>query len=249
MLSAFDDRLHAGKKLLLDVDDVVVKFHGQRALDKISFCVHEGEFIGIIGPNGAGKTSLIRAMLGLQELDGGTIKRYPGTKIGYVPQRGAVQGGQVPMSVAEIVGLGTPKAAEIAISLSEVGLSELAGKRFSELSGGQQQRVLIAKALASQPSLLMLDEPTTGIDESAQRDFFAILEDLVKRRITIVMVSHDVEAVMAQVSRIICLNRSLLYDGVPNKFELEAHMPGMYGTEHRALHHRHQAGAQTGGQR
>jgi zinc transport system ATP-binding protein len=224
--------------LLIDIDDVGVSFGGELALDDVSICIHEGEFVGLIGPNGAGKTTLLRVLLGLIEPNVGSVKRE-GVGIGYVPQRGAVRDGQVPMSVREVAGMGGGGAGPVREALEEVGMFGAVGRRFSELSGGQQQRVLIAKALATRPQLLILDEPTTGIDESAQHDFFAILDRLVRRGLTIVMVSHDIEAVMVQVSRVICMNRRVLYDGEPRLFDLEEHLPQMYGSQHKALHHQH----------
>lgn len=202
--------------------------------------VERGEFIGLIGPNGAGKTTLLRTMLGLQKPTSGTVERTSAT-IGYVPQRGLVGTAQVPVSVREVVRMGASDAKTAHAILDRLGLATLAGRRFGELSGGQQQRVLIAKALAGAPDLLILDEPTTGIDEQAQREFFQELEVVRGAGVSIVMVSHDVEAVVAQVTRIMCLNRHMLYDGPPDKFELEDFLPQMYTAGHRALHHRHGA--------
>ncbi|HEY6736589.1 MAG TPA: metal ABC transporter ATP-binding protein [Candidatus Saccharimonadia bacterium] len=224
---------------MIDLDDAVVDFAGHRALDGVSFCVHRGEFIGLIGPNGAGKTTLLRVMLGLQPVSGGLARLTPGARVGYVPQRGAVGDGQLPLSALEVVRLGKNDAAAGRAALREVGLETLAGRKYGELSGGQQQRVLIAKALVNEPDLIILDEPTTGIDEAAERDFFALLDHLAGKGLTVVMVSHDVEAIVAQVKRVICLNQRVLYDGPPAQFELETYLPQMYGTRHRALHHQH----------
>lgn len=215
-----------------------VAYGSETILESISLCLHSGEFVGIIGPNGAGKTTLLRVILGLLAPTEGTVHAQ-WKRIGYIPQRGAVTGGQVPVSVAEVVGMGGPG---VASALGEVMLDGFGPRRFDALSGGQQQRVLIAKALAGRPDVLILDEPTTGIDESAQREFFTTLDRLHERGMTIVMVSHDVEAVVRQVSRVICLNRRIIFDGPPQNFELDRFLPEMYGTAHRALHHRHEAG-------
>lgn len=227
------------RRLLIDIDDLTVQFSGEVAIDRISACIHEGEFIGLIGPNGAGKTTLLRVLLGLQAPSSGKITRDH-SAIGYVPQRTRSSEMQLPIGVHEVVGLSRPRPDAILSALAEVGMADTVHRRFGELSGGQQQRVLIAKALAARPALLILDEPTTGIDEAAQRDFFAILERLSAGGLTIVMVSHDVEAVMAQANRVICLNRRVLYDGPLAGFELEAVLPEMYGSRHQALHHHHE---------
>lgn len=118
-------------------------------------------------------------------------------------------------------------------------MHDFAKRPFTQLSGGQQQRVLIAKALAGNPSFLILDEPTTGIDENSQANFYKLLEDLNHKGIGIVMVSHDVDAVLRQVSRVICLNRTILYDGAPEHFEAERYMSQLYAEKHKLLHHKH----------
>ena len=214
-------------------------------IDDVSMCLHSGEFVGLIGPNGAGKTTLLRVMLGLMKPHKGEVRREA-TRIGYIPQRGSVGTQQVPVSTLEVVRMGAPSASLALAALDRLELSTHASKRYDELSGGQQQRVLIAKALAGSPELLVLDEPTTGIDDASQRDFFRVLEGLSASGITIVMVSHDIEAVVKQVSRVVCLNHRVLYDGEPRYFETERYMPQMYGAPHRALHHQHDAKPEAG---
>lgn len=232
--------LHATKRLLLDADALSVRLGAELVIDNVSFCVHSGEFIGLIGPNGAGKTTLLRVLLGLLRPTGGHLNKKPDT-IGYVPQRGYMHDTQVPLSVLEVVRLGSGGESRAEQALRDVGMREFARRRFSELSGGQQQRVLIAKALAAQPSLLILDEPTTGIDERSQKEFFATLAKLHKRGITILMVSHDVDTVLTLVTRVMCLNRNLLYDGPPEHFEADKYLPNLYTQQHVLLHHQHGA--------
>jgi len=234
---------HANKQLLIDVDNLSIVLGAETVIDKLSFCIHSGEFIGLIGPNGAGKTTLLKALLGLVQPTRGKITKHSGV-IGYIPQRGFMHDNQVPMSVLEVVRLGSKgKAADAHAALEAVRMTEFANKRLAELSGGQQQRVLIAKALAAHPSLLILDEPTTGIDERSQTNFYQILSELKIKGIAIVMVSHDVDAVLNQVSRVICLNRSILYDGSPEHFEADKYLPNFYVAQHRLLHHQHGIGA------
>lgn len=195
--------------------------------------------MGLIGPNGAGKTTLLKIILGLLEPTAGRVAQHDAA-ISYIPQHGFAYDSQVPISVHEVVGLGSTDPAVIRQSLADVHLPDIASKRFSDLSGGQQQRVLIAQVLAAQPSLLILDEPTAGIDEQSQREFYQILRELQARGITIIMVSHDVDTVLDLVTRVVCLNRFVLYDGSPEHFELDQYLPQFYNTRHRVLHHHHE---------
>jgi zinc transport system ATP-binding protein len=232
--------LHADKQLLLDVDNVSVHINDEHILDDISFCLHSGEFVGLIGPNGAGKTTLLRVVLDLLKPTTGAVDRYD-TTIGYVPQRGNQYNAIVPISSLEIVKLGAGGSKERAKeALREVGMERYAHKRFNTLSGGQQQRVIIAKAVAGNADILFLDEPTTGIDEHSQAEFYALLRGLQEKGITIVMVSHDVDAVLTLVTRVICLNQIVLYDGSPEHFETDKYMPDYYKARHRHLHHNHE---------
>jgi zinc transport system ATP-binding protein len=204
-----------------------------------SFCLHTGEFVGLIGPNGAGKTTLLRVLLGLLKPTAGEV-RVATKRIGYIPQHAAIHNGQVPMSVLEVISLGSQSGAQQA--LQEVGMAEFAARPFTNLSGGQQQRVLIAKALAGNPDLLILDEPTTGIDERSQTEFYDVLQHLQSKGITIIMVSHDIDAVLQLVTRVICVNGAILYDGPAEHFEAEEYLPKFYTTQHRLLHHKHGVG-------
>lgn len=223
----------------VDVDNLTVRFGTETVLDSVSCRVDKGEFIGLIGPNGAGKTTLLRVILGLITPSSGAVK-HSHAVLGYVPQRGNLYNGTVPISVMEVVMLGAngskPRATE---ALQSVGMEAHAGKRFTELSGGQQQRISIAKALASKADVLILDEPTTGVDEHSQTDFYNLLRDLHGRGTTIIIVSHEVDTVLRLVTRVICLNRTILYDGPVEQFETAKYMPGTYAKHHVQLHHHH----------
>lgn len=226
--------------MLLHIDAITVTHGSEDAIKNVSLCVHSGEFIGLIGPNGAGKTTLLRTLLRLIKPTQGVVQHYAPGIIGYVPQRGNLYNAQIPISVLEVVMLSSygDKAAALE-SLQLVGMQEFARKQFTELSGGQQQRVAIAKALAGKPEILLLDEPTTGIDERSQQEFYSILRNLQARGLTIIIVSHDIDAVLDLVTRVICLNRTVLYDGPPEHFEADKYMPRTYQEQHRLLHHHH----------
>lgn len=231
--------LHANKQLLVDIDGLSVTLGAELALDNVSLCVHSGEFVGVIGPNGAGKTTLLRAMLGLITPTQGKVQILR-DQVGYISQNSAQHDQQLTINVLEVAKLGARGSRSQAIeALTAVGTADLQHKKFTELSGGQQQRVLIAKALANNPKLLILDEPTTGIDERSQSEFYNVLRNLQKKGIAIIMVSHDVDAVLTLVTRVICLNRSVLYDGAPEHFEADKYLPSFYNAQHRQLHHHH----------
>jgi zinc transport system ATP-binding protein len=241
-LQTSESLLHANKELLIDVDALTVRFGAETVIDTVSFCVHEGEFVGLIGPNGSGKTTLLRTVLGLLRPSAGKVNRRQAT-IGYIPQRGALYNGIVPISALEVVSLGARGSQEQAMAaLERVQLADVAYKRFNELSGGQQQRIALAKALAGQARLLILDEPTTGIDEQAQTAFYELLRSLQKQNITIIMVSHEVDTVLKLVTRVICLNQTILYDGPPEHFEADKYLPQAYKQQHIQLHHHHENG-------
>lgn len=208
----------------LSAQSVGVMFGTEAALRNVSFTINSGEFIGLVGQNGSGKTTLLRVLLGLLRPTEGRAENS-GTIIGYVPQRGQLYNGIVPISVLEVVRLGSKGNKEEAKkALKSVGMSAFARRNFSELSGGQQQRIVIAKALASGARILILDEPTTGVDKTSQAEFYSLLKKLHSEGRTIIMVSHDVDSVVKLVSRIICLNRTVVYDGPPEHFNSEHHL-------------------------
>lgn len=229
-----EPRSNVANEVQLSVDNVSVSFGAEAVLRDVSFQVRRGEFIGLVGQNGSGKTTLLRAMLGLVKPNSGTIKNHHAV-IGYVPQRGQLYNGIVPISTLEVVKLGskgdTTKARD---ALKSVGMGEYERHRFSELSGGQQQRVVIAKALASDANVLMLDEPTTGVDKASQTEFYNLLRHLHKEGRTIIIVSHDVDSILKLVSRVICLNRAVVYDGTPTLFDSKQHLRGDYNVHFHA---------------
>ena len=211
---------------VVNIDNVSYRFNSALVLENISFTVDKGDFVGIIGPNGAGKTTLFRSMLGLLEDYQGRItffgedirkNRNILQKIGYIPQKNSTDQG-FPATVEEIVSLGItgrrPSKNKINHAIEIVGLFDQKTKRIGELSGGQQQRVLIAKALANEPELLILDEPVTGIDLKTQNKFYVLLKKLnEENKITIIWASHDLDAVKKLANKIACVNRRIFFHG------------------------------------
>ncbi len=216
---------------IINVDNLSYYYDSFPALDHISFSVEKGDFLGIIGPNGAGKTTLFQCILGIMSNFSGEINLFGSNvkqnkkilqRIGYVPQKKSVEQ-TFPATVSEIVSLGVIgkdiKKESIESAIEFVELGSYRNKRIGELSEGQQQRVIIAKALVKQPELLILDEPTTGIDSVAQNKFYDLLTRLNKDRgITIVWSSHDMNAVEKLASKVACIDRKLFFHGESEDF-------------------------------
>lgn len=218
-------------QLIIDVDNLSYYYDSFPSLDHISFSVEKGDFLGIIGPNGAGKTTLFQCILGIMNNFSGEISLFGSNvkqnkkilqRIGYVPQKKSVEQ-TFPATVSEIVSLGVIgrdiKKESIESAIEFVDLGAYRNERIGELSEGQQQRVIIAKALVKQPELLILDEPTTGIDSVAQNKFYDLLTKLNKDRgITIVWSSHDMNAVEKLASKVACIDRKLFFHGESEDF-------------------------------
>lgn len=216
---------------IINVDNLSYYYDSFPALDHISFSVERGDFLGIIGPNGAGKTTLFQCILGIMSNFSGEINLFGSNvkqnkkilqRIGYVPQKKSVEQ-TFPATVSEIISLGVIgkdiKKESIESAIEFVELGSYRNKRIGELSEGQQQRVIIAKALVKQPELLILDEPTTGIDSVAQNKFYDLLTRLNKDRgITIVWSSHDMNAVEKLASKVACIDRKLFFHGESEDF-------------------------------
>jgi len=212
---------------------------GVRVLEDVSLTVGAGEFVAIAGPNGGGKTTLLRLVLGLERPAAGTVRVFS-QRIGYLPQRARLVG-EAPVTVREVVSTGRlapagiwgplRKADREAVTraIDTVGLAGRADAPLRTLSGGMQQRALIAKALASEPTLLALDEPTTGVDAESQESLGLLLEELREQLgVTILYVSHEFGAVEHVVDRIVLVRGGIVYDGPPS---------GLPGVWHDPSHH------------
>lgn len=211
------------------LEDIWVHYGGITALEAVNLTVEEKDFIGIIGPNGGGKSTLLKVMLGLVEPSKGKVEilglppKKNAHKIGYVAQyRNFDQ--NFPINVWNVVLMGRLRHAGLlrgygkedikaaTEALEMVDLLQLKNRHISELSGGQQQRVLIARALVTQPKLLLLDEPMSNVDSAIQKGFYDLLAEL-NEQMAIIMVSHDISAVSLYVKKVACLNKNLYYHG------------------------------------
>lgn len=189
---------------------------GRTILSDVDLDILAGEIVTLIGPNGAGKTTLVRALLGLERPDSGTVRRRPGLTIGYVPQRFEIDRA-LPMTVTRFLALGEgARRDRIAAVLDEVGALRVAGQQLGELSGGELQRVVLARALLNDPDLLVLDEPVRGVDYVGEAELYTLIGRLRDRRgLGVLLISHDLHVVMAQSDRVVCLNRHVCCSGVP----------------------------------
>jgi zinc transport system ATP-binding protein len=217
------------KQPVIEMKDVWVSYDTQTVLEDINLTVYDSDFLGLIGPNGGGKTTLLKALLGLIKPTRGTIHIMGQSvaegrcHIGYVPQYIEFDR-QFPIRVWEVVQMGLLgcrkpfrplSAAErevIDYTLEQVEMADLSQRAIGELSGGQRQRVYIARALTSNPQIMLLDEPTANIDPQVSGTIYELLSRL-NQTVTIVMVSHDMNAVSSYVKSIGCLNRRLHYHG------------------------------------
>lgn len=217
----------------IELRDVSFGYGDTFVIEHVTFSVKQGEYLGIIGPNGGGKTTLLKLMMGLLEptdgqvfLFGELVRRSTHrSRIGYVPQK-PIMDALFPASVEEIVmsgrtalrgmfhGFTAEDKAAAAKALETAGIAHLASRKIGSLSGGERQRALIARALAGEPEILFLDEPTSAVDVPAQEAFYAFLADLhAKSHLSIVMVSHDVDMVAHEVKSVVCLNRHVTCHG------------------------------------
>jgi zinc transport system ATP-binding protein len=244
---------------IIELEHVTVTFQDLLALDDVSLTVPSGSFLALIGPNGAGKTTLLQVILGLIRPAKGSVRIFGKSRadldgerrrIGYVPQIMSVDL-NFPISVGEVVLMGRygrigllrrPSAADRAAALDamrRVGIADLAERPIRRLSGGQRQRVFLARALANQPDLLLLDEPTTGVDAVSSESLYELLRTLHADGITMLVVSHDVGVVASYVEGVVCINRRVVAHGRPAEVLGSDELAKMYGCDAMFFHHGH----------
>jgi len=245
---------------VFEVQGLDYSVNGQQILDHLSMTVHKGEYCAIIGPNGGGKTTLIRLLLGLEQADKGEIRLFgvdhkkfkAYDKIGYVPQRVMQIDTSFPATVFEVVKMGRiakrglfsrekpEDRAAVEDAMHKMDVQHLREKRIGELSGGQRQRVMIARALASKPEVLILDEPNTGVDQHSQQRFYALLRELNREdRLTIIFITHDVGVIADDIGRLFTINQTLLTCNNPKEALSCSEMSKLYGIDAHSLHQHH----------
>ncbi len=242
---------------VFDVKNLSYYINGQEILKNLSFIIKQGEYCAVIGPNGGGKTTLIRLLLGLEKPSFGEIKLFglelkkfeAWNKIGYVPQRVSQIDRNFPANVYEVVQMGLTATRKknlekekkiIESSMLKMDVLHLKNKLIGELSGGQRQRVMIARALASSPEVLILDEPNTGVDIKSQHRFYELLRELnTNEKITIIFITHDIGVIADDIGRLFTVNQSLLTCNNPKEAASCEAMSKLYGIEAHAIYNHH----------
>ena len=215
---------------VVELCDLLLKRDGQIALDRVSFRVQRGAFLGIIGPNGGGKSTLLKMLAGLLKPQEGSVRVLglppgeAGARVGYVPQETGFNLA-FPITALDVVQMGLlgcsyakkERISRALAALDRVGITHLAKRRIGTLSGGERQRTFIARALCGQPELLLLDEPTANLDPKAQVAIYDLLKSL-QPEITIILVSHDISHLIGYATEVAALNRKLLhYEALPKE--------------------------------
>jgi zinc transport system ATP-binding protein len=247
---------------IFDIKNLSFVVKDQTILSNISLEIFRSEYIAIIGPNGGGKTTLIRMLLGLEKPTSGEVKIYGKKlsnfkewhKIGYVPQRASHVDASFPATVLDIVKMGRTSQRSMFGAFSELDnqlvndamlkmdIVDLKDKMIGTLSGGQRQRAMIARALASKPEILILDEPNTGVDAVSQKKFYALLRELNKKEgITIVFITHDIGVIADDIARLFTINQKAVICNNPKQTLSCEEMSELYGIDAHLLHvHKHE---------
>jgi manganese/iron transport system ATP-binding protein len=242
---------HLNDQPILDVHKLNVRYNGRFALEDISFHLHAGERVAVVGPNGAGKSTLFKVVAGVLQPVSGEVNIYGSMPrghvcIAYIPQRSQVDW-NFPVSVADVVMMGRiaklgplnwPKKRDwehVQYALETVELADLSKRQISQLSGGQQQRMFIARALAQEAELMLLDEPLTGLDAPSQESILSLLDELQRQSVTIMVATHDLEQATQHFDRIMLLNHRLIGFGPPEQVFQTEKLIQAYGGRLRSV--------------
>jgi ABC-type Mn2+/Zn2+ transport system ATPase subunit len=230
--------------VIIDVRGLTAAYNGDPAIEDLTFHIHAGERIAIIGQNGAGKSTLLKVIMGLLPARAGAISIAGDgrNRLGYVPQHEDVNW-DFPVTVRDVVMMGCarqigwlrwPRAehrARVALALERVGMADLGERQVGELSGGQRRRVFIARALAQQADILILDEPFSGVDASAQADLLNVLDALNRDGLTILLSTHDLDLAFHRFDRVMALQRRLIAFGTPQEVYTPEMLTRLYGRQ------------------
>lgn len=254
------------KQPLIELQDVSFQYEYTNVLNNISLEINEGDFLALLGPNGSGKSTMLKLILGLLKPSSGQVKLFgqDASKfnhrewIGYVSQKSNSFNSGFPATVREVVTSGLVKKLGlfkrkskneeklVVEALQSVGMEDFINRNIGELSGGQQQRVFIARALVAEPKLLILDEPTVGIDYENVQSFYNLMAHLNKRHdMTLMLVTHDVDIVSSKISHVACLNKTIHFHGFKDEYMnlSKDQLNEWYGYSVRKIHN-HKEGEQ-----
>jgi ABC-type Mn2+/Zn2+ transport system ATPase subunit len=232
---------------LVDVRGVTFGYGGAPALRDVTFTVQPGQFTGIVGPSGSGKTSLLKVLLGTVKPQHGTVTRSSGTAVSYVPQLETVNW-NFPVTVAECVLMSratkrlSPFAtreekADVGQVLERLGIAGLGRRHIRELSGGQQQRMFIARALVRRPQLLLMDEPTSGVDVATRHEVLHLLGDLNEDGLAIVLTTHDLNGMASHLPHLVALQQRVIAAGTPREVIVPDVLERVFGARMEVLMH------------
>jgi zinc transport system ATP-binding protein len=226
---------NSSAQTLLQADSICLTINGQTILEDVNLSISAGKIITIIGPNGAGKSSLLKTLIGIQRPSSGKITRTPNLRIGYMPQKLAIDD-SLPLDVYRLMTL-TRAASEsdAAAALARTGVEHLLHRRVQKLSGGEFQRVMLARALLAKPDILVLDEPAQGVDFNGEIELYQLIQELrTELNCAVVMVSHDLHIVMAATDDVICLNGHICCSGHPELVSQDPEFMQLFGKSSEA---------------
>ena len=232
---------------LVCVEGVTFGYGGTPVLRDVTCTVRAGDFTGIVGPSGSGKTSLLRLLLGTERPGSGRVVRAPGTAVSYVPQLETVNW-SFPVTVGECVLMSRPagrllpwptrqERADVADVLDRLGIGELSSRHIRELSGGQQQRMFLARALLRRPQLLLLDEPTSGVDVQTRHEVLHLLADLNAEGLAVVLTTHDLNGMAAHLPHLVALHQRVVASGPPAEVIVPDVLERTFGARMEVLQH------------
>lgn len=241
---------HETNQPILDVSHITVRYNGRNALENVTFHLHEGERVAVVGPNGAGKSTLFKVVAGVLPPTSGEVKVFGSTPgrhvcIGYIPQRSQVDW-NFPVTVADVVMMGRSAKLgplnwphkrdweHVNHALATVDIANLASRQIGQLSGGQQQRMFIARALAQEAELMLMDEPLTGLDTPSQEGILDLLDRLKQERVTVMVATHDLDQAASHFDRIMLLNHRIVAFGLPGFVMQTENLVKAYGGKLRS---------------
>jgi ABC-type Mn2+/Zn2+ transport system ATPase subunit len=232
---------------LVEVRHVTFGYGGTAVLKDVDVTVGPGQFTGIVGPSGSGKTSLLKVLLGTVRPQHGQVLRAPGTAVSYVPQLETVSW-NFPVTVEECVLMSRAsrrlmpwasreERADVALTLERLGIADLGRRHIRELSGGQQQRMFIARALVRRPQLLLMDEPTSGVDVATRHEVLHLLDDLNREGLAIVLTTHDLNGLASHLPHLIALQQRVIAAGTPAQVIVPDVLERVFGARMEVLQH------------
>jgi len=236
-----------GTEPLINCQHVSCTYGNASVIDDVYMTISRGEFVGVVGPSGSGKTTLLKAILGSHPVAHGSITMAPKLTLGYVPQVETVDW-YFPVTVEEVVvmtrsqhswwpRITAGERAAVREVLERLGIGDVAGRHIRELSGGQQQRVFLARAMFRNPDILIMDEPTSGVDVRTRHEVLHLLADLHADGLTILLTTHDLNGLAAHLPRLVCLNKRVIADGNPREVLTPEVLEATYGAPMEVLEH------------